>query len=265
MSSPRPPVPEQSLREAGRSGPRDDIPTLAAIGLSAAMLAALAHEAIGHGGACLASGGEITLLSVIWFGCSINGPVIDLAGPAAGLLAGLGGFMLAARSPLSALRARLFGLMLGSFAVFWFSAQLATQGLSGLDDWRVATTWLAGWRVAAMAAGVVIYGAAVFVTWSLASKIGRGQQVGPRFLVPYVAGALALVLCAALRWTDGSAWETVRAVGIAPLGFVWAVTRRSAGHADGSHVRRSWGWIVVGLAGFTLYTLIFGPGVGTTA
>jgi hypothetical protein len=37
-------------------GERDDLATLAAIGVLAAMAAGLGHEALGHGGACLATG-----------------------------------------------------------------------------------------------------------------------------------------------------------------------------------------------------------------
>jgi hypothetical protein len=184
---------------------RDDLATLCAIGVLSAMVAAMAHEAVGHGGACVASGGEITLLSVIWFRCSAGGALIDLAGPIAGLIGGLGGLALAAWQPRSALRVRLFGLLLGSFGLFWFAAQLVSQVFPGLDDWQVAATWPLELRVAAVSSGVVIYGSMVRLAWWLAGRIGRGPFGWRRFLVPYAAGALALVACASLRPNDGSA------------------------------------------------------------
>ena len=49
---------------------RDDLLTLCAVGVLASMAAALGHELVGHAGACVLSGGEVTLISVIWFRCS---------------------------------------------------------------------------------------------------------------------------------------------------------------------------------------------------
>ena len=244
---------------------RDDLATLVSIGVLAAMVAALAHEAVGHGGACVVSGGEITLLSVIWFRCSIGGVLIDLAGPVAGLLSGLGGFVLAAFGPRSALRLRLFGLLLGSFGLFWFLAQMVIQTISGVDDWETAATWPMVFRIAAVTLGIVLYGSVVRLAWWLAGRIGPGPTGWRRFLAPFAAGALALVACASLRPDDGSALETVRAVGLAPLGYLWAVTRPSVATSIDGEVARSWFWIVSGLVGFTLYAMAFGPGLGRMA
>jgi hypothetical protein len=229
------------------------------------MVAALAHEAVGHGGACLVNGGEITLLSVIWFRCSPGGTLIDLAGPIAGLIGGLSGLALAALGPRSALRVRLFGLLLGSFGLFWFSAQMVSQTVSGMDDWQIAATWPMGLRVAAVTSGVVVYGSMVRLAWWLARSIGRGPSGWRRLLTPYAAGALGLVACASLRPNDGSALETVRAVGLAPLGYLWAVTRPSMANSTSGHIDRSWPWIISGLVGLVLYAIAFGRGLGRMA
>ena len=229
------------------------------------MVAALAHEAVGHGGACLVNGGEITLLSVIWFRCSLAGISIDLAGPLAGLIGGLSGLTLAALGPGSALRVRLFGLLLGSFGLFWFSAQMVSQTICGIDDWQIAATWPIGLRVAAVTSGVVVYGSMVRLAWWLARSISRGPSRWRRFLTPYAAGVLGLVACASLRLNDGSALETVRAVGLAPLGYLWAVTRPSMANSTNGHIDRSWPWIISGLVGLVLYAIAFGPGLGRMA
>src|ERR1700761_961072 len=60
---------------------RDDGLTLAAAGVIAYVTEAMGHELVGHGGACLASGGMITALAPLWMRCSIVTPVIVLAGP----------------------------------------------------------------------------------------------------------------------------------------------------------------------------------------
>ena len=96
----------------------------------------------------------------------------------------------------------------------------------------------------------------------LAGRIGRGLEARRRFLAPYVACALALVACAALRPGDGSALEAGLTVGLAPLGYAWAVTRPSLAQGDAGRLARSWPWIGAAVAGLVIYGAVFGPGVG---
>jgi hypothetical protein len=246
----------------------DDVATLGAVGTLAAMTAALGHEALGHGGACLLTGGEITLLSVIWFRCAGGGAVTDLAGPLGGLLAGLAGMALAKWAPPRAVRARLFGLMLGAFALFWFSTQLLSDAGKQREDWvgvAAAAHWPEVWRVVAVLAGLLAYAAVLRLVWHLVNDIGAGAQARRRFLTPYAVGAVALVACAALRPRDGSAMETAQVFGLAPLGFVWAATRPSLASGSGANVARSWPWIAAAVSGLVIYAALFGRGVGRLA
>ena len=246
----------------------DDPTTLSALGVLAAMIAALAHEALGHGGACLATGGEITLLTVIWFRCSPGAAIVDLAGPVGGFLAGAGGLALAAYAARSAVRARLFGLVLGAFALFWFFGQLVSDGLLARDDWNAAATewgWPWFWRFMAVCGGVLGYAVTVRLVWTIA----RGLNLRPRpwrtLVIPYVAGALALIACAAIRPDDGSASEIARAVGVAPLGYLYAVTRPSLAGDGANRVARSWAWITTAAVSLAAYAAVFGPGLGRLA
>jgi hypothetical protein len=175
------------------------------------------------------------------------------------------GLALAAWGPRSALRLRLLGLLLGSFAGFWFFAQLVSQVFLGRDDWSVAAGWPGGWRAAAAAGGVMGYGALVRLTWRLAERIGRGPRDRRRFLLPYAAGAVGLIACAALRPSDGSALEMTLTLAVAPSGFVWAVTRPLPEMEMATVVQRSWTWIAVGLAALIAYAGVFGFGVGRLA
>jgi hypothetical protein len=245
-----------------------DVATLSAIGVLAAMAAALAHEAVGHGGACLLEGGEITLLSVIWFRCFGGSAVTDLAGPLGSLMAGLGGLALAAWTPRAAVRARLFGMVLSSFALFWFSAQLVSDAIFRTEDWGSAALraqWPPEWRGLAAGAGMAAYLATMYFMSRLAMQIGRGAGGRRRFLIPYVAGAAALIACASFRFEDGSTLETAKAVALAPLGYAWAVLRPSLVQGSDLGLARSWAWIVTGVAGLLAYGSVFGPGVGRLA
>jgi hypothetical protein len=70
----------------------DDRPAVAAAGLLAATSAALCHETMGHGLGCIADGGQITLLTSIWFRCRGRMTMTDAGGPFASLVAGLVAF-----------------------------------------------------------------------------------------------------------------------------------------------------------------------------
>ena len=60
----------QPMREQAPTTQQDDAATIAAAAIIAACLTTIAHEALGHGGACLASGGRIVLLTSVYFECA---------------------------------------------------------------------------------------------------------------------------------------------------------------------------------------------------
>lgn len=90
----------------------------ALLGMLAFVCACIAHEAVGHGGACLASGGRIVLLTSVCFRCQPGLPLVDAAGPLANLaVAGAAWFALA-RFPLSA-TTRLLATFVLAFNAMW--------------------------------------------------------------------------------------------------------------------------------------------------
>lgn len=69
-------------------GNRHDDLTFVAIAVLAFIAACVAHEAIGHGGMCIATGAHVTLLTSVYFHCSNGGPLTDAAGPVMNLMVG---------------------------------------------------------------------------------------------------------------------------------------------------------------------------------
>src|SRR5258708_18090099 len=63
-------------------------PTLVAIALVSYVIADIVHEALGHGGACLLSGGKAVALSTVHFECSIYTRLISAARTIATLISG---------------------------------------------------------------------------------------------------------------------------------------------------------------------------------
>ena len=63
--------------------------TLIAIACAAYAVADIAHETLGHGGACLASSGKVLLIDTTFEACSVHSRWIDGAGPLMGIAVAL--------------------------------------------------------------------------------------------------------------------------------------------------------------------------------
>ena len=68
---------------------RGSFVTLIAAACAAYLVADVAHETIGHGGACLLLGGKLFLVSTTFADCDLYSRRIDSAGPLAGIAAAL--------------------------------------------------------------------------------------------------------------------------------------------------------------------------------
>ncbi|MET0274213.1 MAG: hypothetical protein ABW360_14595 [Phenylobacterium sp.] len=241
---------------------------MTALGLLAAVVTSVAHEWVGHGGMCLANGGEATLLTSMIFRCQGGGAVTDLAGPLGGLTCGLAAFALIKLERSATFR--LFLLMTGAIALFWYFGQLAQSAAVNTGDWAFAAQalgWPGFWRPVAVVLGVGGY----LLTVALATREARVLAGGPgaawRLRVPYLAAVVAAVIAGALWDKDrvGSVWENLLAVGIAPLGYLWAVRVALRTPSGEAAIPRSWPWIVVSAALFTAFCLTAGLGLGRLA
>ena len=103
---------------SNKAGTNDGF-TIAAIGLLAMCVVTFDHEAMGHGGACLALHGHILTLSSSVFRCSVPSPMIDFAGPAANVLCGVVALAVRLLVPLRFVKLRLFLLLITGFSFFW--------------------------------------------------------------------------------------------------------------------------------------------------
>ena len=118
---------------------RDSIVTIAAISLVAYVSADVAHHVLGHGGACLALRGQVESLSSVHVKCSVTGSAVDLAGPVANLIVGVGTLLGAHFSSSRRLVAtHLFCTLAAAFNLFWFGMQLVYSAATKTDDWAWA-------------------------------------------------------------------------------------------------------------------------------
>ncbi len=82
------------VNDEGRDGSLPDLPTVIAIALVAYAASNILHEAVGHGGACIALGGKPLVLSSVHFECGeetmsdVARRVVSAAGTIVNFIAG---------------------------------------------------------------------------------------------------------------------------------------------------------------------------------
>lgn len=253
---------------------RDDLPTLAAIGVLAALAATVAHEVAGHSLGCLAAGGDVRLITTIFFRCDGGNATTDLGGPLGNLALGLIALSLTANRRIVFGETRLFLLLAGGLSLFWFFAQLVADGLAATDDWNFAAGqlgWSPSWRVIAVGVGIAGYDLTRRGLTRGMRTLSTGQdRAGDRrrFLVPWLAGVVALTASAALFAGDrtGGILDTALTLGAMPLGLWLAVMVAArlgpTGERPAPATPRRWPWIIAAVIAYVAFCLTVGPGLG---
>ena len=136
--------------------------TVAAISLMAMCLVTFDHEALGHGGMCLASGGHIRLLTSSMFRCDIRSMWIAPAGPFGNLLGGTLALLFVPFVPRRSTNVRLFLILVAGFAFFWEAGYLIIEMHRRDGDLYFAAQDFLGepslwWRITGAVAGVGLY------------------------------------------------------------------------------------------------------------
>lgn len=237
------------------------------------MAAAIAHEVLGHGGACLALGGQITLVSSVYFRSRPPSYWVDVAGPLASLLVG-GGLYWYLRSTPRLGRRGLVGWFTMAFTLCWFAGYLLLEALTNLGDLalpmpgRAATL---GWRVLLGGLGVLAYHVlvrrAALATWPntlLATYQRRGAGAG-LLVVPYLAASLA-AFAAAAWYAPGRAqamWETSGEIlgAASPLLFLVRRLTYTSRPAPAEAGKPDWLFLLAVGGSFLGFCLVLGRGV----
>src|SRR5450755_3873337 len=164
--------------------------TLAAIAALAFIAACVAHEALGHGGTCLATGGHITLLTSVYFRCSDGGGIIDAAGPLMNLVVGAVCWAVLSAWSAPSINWRLFLVLAMALNLFWGTGYFIFSAVTDSGDWafvlrdlRLEPAWL--WRCGMGALGLYLYARSI-------KLVGRYLSPGTPLLMPYlVAGTVS--------------------------------------------------------------------------
>ncbi len=243
--------------------------TLLAIAFSAFFVADVAHEGLGHGGACIALGGRILMLDTSYEDCSVHSRAIDAAGPGVGLLVALAAWLWLRVAPPRAETARAFLCLLFAFAIFWNVGYMVESGLINRGDWRFIIADLepaAAWRAALVILGVVFYVAAMRMLGAALSRNFSGDDGWPPHIFAAIAFTAACVLAAVGGALDprGPSIILTDALpsALASFGLVYVgvlVRRRS--NAVRIATPTSPFWIATGFVCAVVFVAVLGPGL----
>lgn len=260
--------------------PTIDRLTLVAIAVVVYALANVAHEGLGHGGACLLVGGRPRLLDAAFFDCgeealspsrrcwiAAAGTLVNLACAA---LAGLG-LALAGRRATSG---RYFLWLLMTVSLCQGTGYWLFSGLGGIGDWRVVADFVAPGapgRIALTVAGVLGYaGAIVLALRTLSPFLGsdglREKRGWALTLVPYLAGGTLYVAAGALN-PEGPVIVAISAAAASFGGtsaLAWMATqldRVPTATAPPFALVRSIPWLAAGALSAIVFIGLLGPGL----
>jgi hypothetical protein len=250
--------------------------TLVAIAAVAYGVASVIHEGIGHGGACLLSGGHAVALSTVHFECSGEGRFVAGGGTIANLIAGLI-FWLASRMVTRATRLRYFLWLSMTVNLLEAGGYFLFSGVGNIGDWAVIIRGLEPawcWRVGLAVLGACSYLLIVWVALlEMRPFVGhRGPEMLQRAkklcLTSYLAGGIlycvagvfnpvgvSLVLISAAAASFG---------GTSGLAWMWEMfkgNRIPEGAFEMPPLARSGGWLAGAAILEALFIAVLGPGL----
>lgn len=255
----------------------DDALTLSALGILAFVIADMAHEALGHGLATLAVGGQPVLLTTSYF--SSSGSLsrwIPAGGGIANVIVGCL-FIVALRMfRTAAQRVRYFFVLGIAFNLLFAAAYPFYSGIAAFGDWAavisgLSPAWL--WRVLLVVLSLASYYVSLlllavemrpFCGSDRPEALTRLRRIT---LIPFLAALGAACLAGAFNpmgWTNiltAAAPAAAAAFGLTQLDHFSSARSSNPSVPNAGPITRSLGWIAVAVAVLILFVGVVGPGI----
>jgi len=191
-------------------GAQDNAWMLAALGILAYVASMMTHEALGHGGYCLAFGGHNVMLTAWGESCDLRAPGIEAAGPGVQFGAGLLAWSMFHRVSRNAARLRYFLWLYMVFNLFVSCGYVLFSGVTNFGDAAVLVAGLQPpivWRGALVLLGSLGY----FLSMRVAAAELKGfvgaddasKRLWRLVWIPYVAAGAFACCGGALNQTMG--------------------------------------------------------------
>jgi len=252
----------------------DDVLTICAISILAAILSNILHEGVGHGLIALLTGAKSGVLTTVAWSSEFDSRLVAAGGTLVNVVAGLM-FWFALRSSQNAsLPMRYFLLISAAFNLFAGTGYFFFSGVTDFGDWAAVISGLAPhwlWRVLLVVLGAVSYYAAVRVVGvGLRRYVGvpREQQRRLRKLtiVPYISAILLLSIAGLLNPLGIQLlWQSaLPATAGGQSGLLWLqyyIPRGTGPNRTPEQVERNSGWIVAAGILALVYIVVLGRGI----
>jgi hypothetical protein len=252
----------------------DDVRTVCAISLLAAILSNLLHEGLGHAATALLTGTKSGVLTTVAWSSDFDSRLVAAGGTLANLAAGMV-FWIALRSTRSeSVRLRFFLLISLAFNLFEGTGYFFFSGVTNFGDWAEVIAglhahWL--WRALLVIVGMTSYfGAVLVVGIGLVRHVGVPRNDSRRLrkltLIPYFS-AILLVCAAGLLNPIGIqlVWQSALpgAAG-AHSGLLWLryyIPKGTVPKRRPDGIDRSYVWITVAVALSLVFVFVLGRGI----
>jgi hypothetical protein len=260
------------------AGSKDDLLTLAALGIVAYIFCDLGHEIAGHGGVCLATGGQPASFSTTHFQC-LGGwqPAITAAGILFNITFGATLWLTLRKERGLSSPMRHFLWLTMAYNLFSGWGYLVQSSVTDSGDWAnfLRLTGQTGWRWSMIPVGIAGYYWSLRTTKKGLESFVGGDGSGRVWRLVYVPYLVAAWIPIAVRAFNSTVSVGQLASALAgSLLFAWGflalplVVRRKADAAtvgrSAAGLTRKPGWLLLAVTILVFFVGTLGPGVRLT-
>jgi hypothetical protein len=255
-------------------GGSDDLLTICAISLVAAIIANVVHEGLGHAVTALLTGTQSGVLTTVAWSSDFDSRLVAAGGTLANLAAGVIFWFALRRLAGASVRLRYFLLISLAFNLFTGTGYFFFSGVTNFGDWALVIAglqahWL--WRTLLVVVGIVAYyGAVLVVGTGLVRYVGVARDDARRLwkltLIPYLSATL-LVCAGGLLNPLGIqlVWQSaLPGTAGADSGLLWLkyyIPKDAIPERGSERIGRSYGWIAAAVALSLVFVFVLGRGI----
>jgi hypothetical protein len=253
-----------------------DLWTIISIAIVSYASATMLHEGVGHGGACVLTGGKPVAVSTVDSECDREGRIVAAGGTVTNLGAGLLCWLFL-RFVTRSTHLRYFLWLLMTINLLQASGYFLFSGVANIGDWAVIIRGLKPawfWRMGLTILGLGLYMLFVwiavreiqpFLGYNGPEKLQRAKKLT---LVPYFTGGI-LSCTAALFNPGGMFLLAISAAassfgGTSGLAWMWRIAKHVRvpnSAVEPPPLSPSRGWTIGAAVVGALFVVVFGPGL----
>jgi hypothetical protein len=252
----------------------DDVLTVCAISLVAAILANVVHEGLGHAATALLTGTQSGVLTTVAWLSDFDSRLVAAGGTLANLSAAVIFWIALCRAVSASVRLRFFLLTSLAFNLFTGTGYFFFSGVTNFGDWAVVIAGLHGhwlWRSLLVVTGIgAYYGAVWIVGTGLVRYVGVPRNEPRRLMrltfIPYFSATLLLTAGGLLNPVGIQlVWQSaLPGTAGADCGLLWLryyIPKGTVPERPSDGIERSYAWITVAVALSLAFIFVLGRGI----